>query len=112
MTSENKTWLDRNEYPFKSNYFNLPLGKMHYVDQGEGIPIVFVHGKPGWSFEFRKSIKELSKTNRCIANDHIGFGLSDKPYEWNYLPQNHAKNFNLGDEGYCIQRKRIRYLEQ
>ena len=37
--------------------------------------------------------KKLSKTNRCIANDHIGFGLSDKPFNWNYLPVNHARNF-------------------
>ncbi|SNZ00598.1 alpha/beta fold hydrolase [Flagellimonas pacifica] len=93
MKSQNKSWLDKNEYPFKSNYFDLPIGKMHYVDEGTGAPIVFVHGNPGWSYEFRKSIKELSKTNRCIAADHIGFGLSDKPFDWNYLPKNHADNF-------------------
>ena len=66
---------------------------MHYVDEGTGNPIVFVHGNPSWSFEFRNLIKELSKTNRCIAPDHIGFGLSDKPLDWSYLPQDHAKNF-------------------
>lgn len=93
MTTENKSWLDRKEYPFNSNYFELPIGKMHYVDEGKGEPIVFVHGNPGWSYEYRKSIKELSKTNRCISADHIGFGLSDKPFDWNYLPKNHAENF-------------------
>ncbi len=93
MTTENKSWLDRKEYPFISNYFDLPIGKMHYVDEGKGEPIVFVHGNPGWSYEYRKSIKELSKTNRCISADHIGFGLSDKPFDWNYLPKNHADNF-------------------
>jgi haloalkane dehalogenase len=93
MTTKKRTWLNRNDYPFKSHYFDLPMGKMHYVDEGQGLPIVFVHGNPGWSFEFRNAIKELSKTNRCIANDHIGFGLSDKPYDWNYLPKNHAENF-------------------
>lgn len=93
MKTEYKSWLDRKEYPFKSNYFDLPIGKMHYLDEGKGNPIVFVHGNPGWSFEFRNVIKELSKTNRCISNDHIGFGLSDKPFEWNYLPKNHADNF-------------------
>ena len=89
----NRSWLDRKDYPFKSNYFDLPMGKMHFVDEGQGLPIVFVHGNPGWSFEYRNSIKELSKTNRCIANDHIGFGLSDKPFDWNYLPKNQAENF-------------------
>ena len=88
-------WLDRIEYPFESNYVELPIGKMHYVDKGSGDPIVLVHGNPGWSFEFRNIIKELFKTHRCIAPDHIGFGLSDKPFEWDYLPKSHANNFEI-----------------
>jgi haloalkane dehalogenase len=68
---------------------------MHYIDEGEGDPIVMLHGNPGWSFEFRNVIKELSKTNRCIAIDHIGFGLSDKPFSFDYLPSSHARNFEL-----------------
>jgi haloalkane dehalogenase len=95
MMRENKIWLDTNEYPFQSHYFELPMGKMHYIDEGKGLPIVFVHGNPGWSYEFRNPVKELSKTNRCIAPDHIGFGLSDKPFDWNYLPANHAENFRM-----------------
>ena len=91
--NSDKSWLSKTEYPFKSNYYKLPIGKMHYLDEGSGFPIVFVHGNPGWSYEYRKQIKELSRTNRCIAADNIGFGLSDKPYDWNYLPQNHAENF-------------------
>jgi len=68
---------------------------MHYVDEGNGDPIVFVHGNPAWSFEFRNAIKEFSKTNRCIAPDLIGFGLSDKPAGWSYLPKEQAKNLDL-----------------
>jgi haloalkane dehalogenase len=93
MTKDNKPWLDRKKYPFTSHFLKLEMGKMHYVDEGSGIPIVFVHGNGGWSYEFKELIKEMSKTNRCIAPDHIGFGFSDKPYDWNYLPKNHAKNF-------------------
>ncbi|TAL68630.1 MAG: alpha/beta fold hydrolase [Bacteroidetes bacterium] len=88
-------WLDRNEYPFTSHFFDLPVGKMHYIDEGQGDPIVMIHGNPGWSFEFRNIIKELSKTNRCIAIDHIGFGLSDKPFDFDYLPSSQAKNFEI-----------------
>lgn len=95
ISAQNPNWLDRIEYPFKSNYFQLPVGKMHYLDEGEGDAIVMVHGNPGWSFEFRNIVKEMSKTHRCIVPDHIGFGLSDKPYEWDYLPENQAKNFEL-----------------
>jgi pimeloyl-ACP methyl ester carboxylesterase len=88
-------WLDTGEYPFASHVFQTPVGKMHYVDEGAGEPVVFVHGNPAWSFEFRHLIRAFSTTNRCIAPDHIGFGLSDKPGDWSYLPQDHAKNLEL-----------------
>lgn len=84
-------WLDRKEYPFRSNFYNTKLGMIHYLDEGEGDPIVFIHGNPSWSFQFRNVIKQLSKTHRCIAPDLIGFGLSDKPRDWSYLPKEHAK---------------------
>jgi len=88
----NPEWLNIKEYPFKSHFFKTSAGNMHYVDEGKGEPIIFIHGNPAWSFEFRNLIKELSKTHRCIAPDHIGFGLSDKPADWSYLPEEHAKN--------------------
>lgn len=59
--------------------------------KGQGDPIVFVHGNPAWSFLFRKLIKEFSGTNRLIAPDMIGFGLSDKPAAWSSMPREHAK---------------------
>lgn len=93
----NKTrpsWLDEKEYPFKSHYFSTPHGDMHYVDEGAGDPIVFVPGNPSWSFEAREMIKSLSAQYRCIAVDHIGFGLSDKPFDFSYLPQEHAKHLD------------------
>jgi haloalkane dehalogenase len=88
-------WLDQDEYPFQNHYFELPMGDMHYLDEGKGDPLVMVHGNPGWSFEFRTIVKEMSKKYRCIVPDHIGFGLSDKPFEWDYLPASHAKNLEI-----------------
>lgn len=88
-------WIDRKEYPFKSNFLQLDMGKMHYVDEGNGEPVVMVHGNPTWSFLYRHLIKGLSRNYRCIAIDHIGFGLSDKPADWSYYPEDHAKNLNL-----------------
>ncbi len=90
-TKPRPTWLDEHEYPFKDHYFKTAVGDMHYVDEGTGEPIVLLHGNPGWSFEFRVIIKELSKTHRCIAPDYIGFGLSDKPADWDYLPVHQAE---------------------
>ena len=86
-------WLDQEEYPFERNSFQSSAGTLNYVDTGEGDPIVMVHGNPGWSFEYRNVIKGTMVTNRCIAPDLIGFGFSDKPYEWDYLPKSHAAIF-------------------
>lgn len=86
----NTNWLNTNEYPFKHHYFNVNDTTMHYVDEGEGEVILFVHGTPSWSFEFRNVIKFLSKKYRCIALDHIGFGLSEKPAKYDYTVQNHT----------------------
>ncbi len=94
-------WIDRNEYPFTPKEFKLPMGTMRYVDEGphlehiegKGDPIVFVLGNPSWSFGARDAIKLLSPQYRCIAVDHLGLGLSDKPTDFSYLPQDHAKNF-------------------
>ena len=63
---------------------------MHYVDVGQGKPIVFVHGCPTWSFLFRKLIGGLSSRFRCIAVDHLGLGLSDKPRTADYRPAAHT----------------------
>lgn len=65
---------------------------MHYVDEGHGDPVVMVHGNPTWSFLFRHLIVALSAGHRCLAPDHIGFGLSDKPAGCSYLPEAHARN--------------------
>lgn len=86
----NTNWLNTNEYPFKHHYFDVNNTRMHYVDEGEGEVILFVHGTPSWSFEFRNVIKFLSKKYRCIAIDHIGFGLSEKPAKYDYTVQNHT----------------------
>jgi len=85
-------WLNRAEYPFESHYFQTAAGRLHYVDEGSGSPIVMVHGNPTWSYLYRHLIKELRTQYRCLAVDHLGFGLSDKPQNWDYLPENHAAN--------------------
>lgn len=86
-----KHWLDTTEYPFNSNYFDINGYKLHYIDEGQGETILFVHGTPSWSFDFRNIIKKLKPDFRCIAIDHIGFGLSDKPEHYDYSTQNHSK---------------------
>lgn len=86
----------RQLYPFRSNY--LTLGdksaghRYHYVDEGEGQPLLLVHGNPTWSFYWRNIISGLSDRYRVIAVDHIGCGLSDKPQDYNYTLAQHTEN--------------------
>jgi pimeloyl-ACP methyl ester carboxylesterase len=87
-------WLDLNEYPFEQRYFDSRHGKIHYIDEGKGESIVFVHGTPTWSFLYRNYVKSLSSKYRCLAIDHLGFGLSDKPKDFIGTPEAHAKNFS------------------
>lgn len=70
----------RAEYPFASHWFDVGPGRVHYVDEGAGeSPLLFVHGNPTWSFHWRRLIAALRSTHRCVAIDHLGCGLSDKP---------------------------------
>lgn len=89
---EKPAWVDQAEYPFRSNLFATEHGNMHYVDEGHGEVLLFVHGNPTWSFMYRHLIRGLRHRYRCIAPDNLGFGLSDKPTGLSYLPQFHADN--------------------
>ncbi len=51
---------------------------MAYVDEGEGDLIVFLHGNPSSSYQWRNVIPHLVESRRCIAPDLIGMGDSDK----------------------------------
>jgi len=67
------------EYPFNHHFLQTTHGRMHYIDEGKGQPVLMVHGNPSWSFLYRNFVKGLSDQNRIIAPDLIGFGLSQKP---------------------------------
>ncbi|HEU4535289.1 MAG TPA: alpha/beta fold hydrolase [Polyangiaceae bacterium] len=72
-------WLDRGLYPFSPRRFRTAEGELSYLDEGAGPPVLFVHGTPSWSFEWRACVRALAPTRRCVAPDHLGFGLSEKP---------------------------------
>ena len=67
------------DYPFESRYVDVLGAKMHYIDEGEGQPFLFLHGNPTWSYLWRNIIPPVSKIGRCIAPDLVGFGKSAKP---------------------------------
>lgn len=76
---KNSDWFDASEYPFESKYLQIGPHQMHYIDEGKGPTILFIHGTPTRSFFYRKQIHALAGNFRCVAIDSIGFGLSEKP---------------------------------
>jgi len=79
-------WLAR-LYPFTPGAYTTPRGaRMSYVDEGprRGEAVLLLHGNPTWSFYYRGLIRLLAPRVRCIAPDHIGMGLSDKPAHYPY----------------------------
>lgn len=83
------------QYPFAPASCILPGGhRLSYLDEGEGRPVILLHGNPSWSYLYRNLIAELRETNRCIAPDHLGCGLSDKPRDYPYRLADHIANLD------------------
>jgi haloalkane dehalogenase len=77
-------------FPFQSRWFESRVGSVHYIDEGVGDPILFLHGNPTWSFLYRGVVIRLKPRFRCIALDYPGFGLSVRPEGYGYTPAEHA----------------------
>jgi len=67
------------EFPFESRFIEVLGSRIHYVDEGAGDPILFLHGNPTSSYLWRNILPYLTPHGRCIALDLIGMGKSDKP---------------------------------
>lgn len=77
-------------FPFVSRWFESAAGRVHYIDEGRGRPILFLHGNPTWSFLYRNIVAALRDQFRCVAPDYPGFGLSARPAGYGYTPAEHA----------------------
>jgi len=78
------------DFPFESKYLDVLGHQMHYIEEGSGDPILFLHGNPTSSYLWRNIIPHLSDQGRCIAPDLIGMGKSDKPD----LPYRYFDHYN------------------
>ena len=74
----------RAEYPWQGGWLERPGGRLHYLDEGSGAPVLMVHGNPTWSFFWRRLVGALGRDHRCVVPDHMGMGLSDKPADSDY----------------------------
>src|SRR5258708_4122908 len=75
-TQDYPAWLDRKLYPFQGRWLELDGHRIHYLDEGSGPVILFLHAAPAWSFIYRNIIFALCDRFRCIALDFPGFGFS------------------------------------
>lgn len=84
----------RDLYPFQTNHITVPGGTISYVDEGDGPPVVLLHGNPTWSFYYRRLILGLREQHRVIAPDHMGCGLSSRPQRYPYRLTDHIDNLS------------------
>lgn len=62
-------WLSRSEYPFEARFVQIDGNDVHYIDEGTGPTLLFVHAGPAWSFIYRRVIERLRGDFRCVAID-------------------------------------------
>ena len=71
------------EFPFESKYIDIGAEKIHYVESGQGDPVLLLHGLPSWSYLWRNVIPEIDDNKQVIALDFLGFGKSSFPKDRN-----------------------------
>src|SRR4030081_967325 len=81
-------------FPFAPHFSTASGFRMHYVDEGNGQPIILVHGEPTWSYLYRNFIPQLSRTFRVIAPAHMGFGKSETRADADYSLERHARTLS------------------
>ena len=84
---------------YQGGFIDLGDHLVHYLDYGEGPPVLLLHGGGAGSAIWFKQIQVLSKTRRVIAPDHPVFGLSTQDaYKAPFLPNLVSYMVRLFDE--------------
>jgi len=76
--------LDLADAPKPGEMIRLDDAAIHYVDRGQGRPLVLIHGLGGRIYNFRYNIPVLSEHLRVVALDLKGFGYSERPAAGDY----------------------------
>jgi len=78
-TGESEFEIPRSMLDAQQRFIDLPSGaRIHYVDVGSGETLLFLHGNPSWSFQWRELIGGLRGSFRCVTLDYPGFALFRK----------------------------------
>lgn len=80
VRTPDEAFADLPDFPYEPHYREVDDLRLAHIDEGEGAPVLFMHGEPTWSFLWRGLIPPIRDAGyRCIAPDMAGFGRSDKP---------------------------------
>jgi haloalkane dehalogenase len=90
-TTTRPSWVPEHLFPFKSRYLETAGSRIHYIDEGTGPTLLFLHGNPTWSFLYRNLVLNLRDSYRCIALDYPGFGLSSPAERYDFTAEAHAQ---------------------
>jgi len=91
VAAQRPSWVDDQLFPFDSRFVDIDGHRIHYVDEGSGPTLLFLHGNPTWSFDYSRAIETLRPQFRCVAVDYPGFGLSEAAPGYRYLPTEHTQ---------------------
>lgn len=89
--TERPAWVPERLFPFESRFVDLDGCRVHFIDEGSGPTLLFLHGNPTWSFLYRNIISRLRDRYRCIALDYPGFGLSTPRHDYGFTAAEHAR---------------------
>jgi cis-3-alkyl-4-acyloxetan-2-one decarboxylase len=82
-------------WPFAPLFCSAAGFRQHYVDEGDGRPVILLHGQPTWGYIYRRFVGPLSRTHRVIVPDHMGFGKSETPQDREYTLEAHVTNLTM-----------------
>jgi len=71
--------MERDPFSQKKRFLDVGEAKVAYYEEGEGKPLLLLHGCPFSSYIWRKVIPLLSPRYRCLAPDLLGLGDTETP---------------------------------
>lgn len=83
--------LDPESAGAPGSFLDIGGRRIHYVQAGQGDPVVLIHGWNGSTFDLRYAISELAQRYRVIAIDLLGYGYSARPADGDYSVAGHGE---------------------
>lgn len=93
MSNRDRAKKAEHDNPPVGNFIEVQGVRLHYVDQGEGQPLVLLHGNGSMIQDFASSglIDKAAARHRVIVFDRPGFGYSDRPRRTIWSPEAQAE---------------------